>query len=142
MESIVRERTFPASLDCLGDFRTFILEENGAGERLPPKRVAHLDVAIEEIVVNICSYAYETPPGELTIRVEESPEAFAVDFLDNGVAFDPLAADEPDVTRPLEERNAGGLGILLVRRMMDEVHYSRKGTLNSLRIVVKTPRER
>jgi len=142
MESTVRERTFPASLDCLGGFRAFILEENGAEERLPPKRVAHLDVAIEEIVVNICSYAYETPPGKLTIRVEESPEAFAVEFLDNGVAFDPLAADEPDVTRPLEERDAGGLGILLVRRMMDEVHYSRKGTLNSLRIVVKTPRER
>lgn len=142
MESTVRERTFPASLDCLGDFRAFILEENGAEERLPPKRVAHLDVAIEEIVANICSYAYETPPGELTIRVEESPEAFAVEFLDNGVAFDPLAVDEPDVTRPLEERDAGGLGILLVRRMMDEVHYSRKGALNSLRIVVKTPRER
>ncbi len=142
MESTVRERTFPASLDCLGDFRAFILEEDGAEERLPPKRVAHLDVAIEEIVVNICSYAYETPPGELTIRVEESPEAFAVEFLDNGVAFDPLAVDEPDVTRPLEERDAGGLGILLVRRMMDEVHYSRKGALNSLRIVVKTPRER
>jgi anti-sigma regulatory factor (Ser/Thr protein kinase) len=142
MESTVRERTFPASLDCLGDFRAFILEEDGAEERLPPKRVAHLDVAIEEIVVNICSYAYETPPGELNIRVEESPEAFAVEFLDNGVAFDPLAVDEPDVTRPLEERDAGGLGILLVRRMMDEVHYSRKGALNSLRIVVKTPRER
>lgn len=100
MESTVRERTFPASLDCLGGFRAFILEEDGAEERLPPKRVAHLDVAIEEIVVNICSYAYETPPGELTIRVEESPEAFAVEFLDNGVAFDPLAVDEPIRHRP------------------------------------------
>jgi anti-sigma regulatory factor (Ser/Thr protein kinase) len=127
MESTVRERTFPASLDFLGGFRAFILEENGAEERLPPKRVAHLDVAIEEIVVNICSYAYETPPGKLTIRVEESPEAFAVEFLDNGVAFDPLEVDEPDVSRPLEERDAGGLGILLVRRMMDEVHYSGRG---------------
>ena len=63
-----------------------------------------------------------------------------MDFLDNGVAFDPLAMDEPDVSLPLEKRDAGGLGILLVRRMMDEVHYSRKGTLNSLRIVVDTPR--
>ncbi len=140
MENTVRERVFPASLDLLGDIRAFILEEDGAEERLPPKRVAHLDVAIEEIVVNICSYAYETPPGELTIRVEERPEFFAVEFLDNGVAFDPLAIDEPDVSLPLEKRDAGGLGILLVRRMMDEVHYSRKGTLNSLRIVVDTPR--
>lgn len=140
MENTVRERVFPASLDLLGDIRAFILEEDGAEERLPPKRVAHLDVALEEIVVNICSYAYETPPGELTIRVEESPESFAVEFVDNGVAFDPLAMDEPDVSLPLEQRDAGGLGILLVRRMMDEVHYSRKGALNSLRIVVNTPR--
>ena len=51
-----------------------------------------------------------------------------------------IALDEPDVSLPLEKRDAGGLGILLVRRMMDEVHYSRKGTLNSLRIVVDTPR--
>ena len=58
MENTVRERVFPASLDLLGDIRAFILEEDGAEERLPPKRVAHLDVAIEEIVVNICSYAY------------------------------------------------------------------------------------
>ncbi len=140
MEKVVRERVFPASLDSLADIRAFILEEDGVEERLPPKRVAHLDVALEEIVVNICSYAYETPPGELTIRVEESVESFAVEFVDNGVAFDPLAMNEPDVKRPLEERDAGGLGILLVRRMMDEVHYSRKGALNTLRILVNTPR--
>ena len=142
MECVARERVFPASLDSLPDIRAFVLEEDGAEEYLPPKRVAHLDVALEEIVVNICSYAYSTPPGELMIRVEETDESFSVEFVDNGVAFDPLAMEEPDVTRPLEERDAGGLGILLVRRMMDEVHYSRKGTLNSLRIVINTSQSR
>ena len=51
--------------------------------------------------------------------------------------FDPLAAEEPDVTRPLADRDQGGLGILLVRRVMDEVHYRREGGRNCLRIAVK-----
>jgi len=132
----VREREFVASLESLPDIRSFVLEEDGAEGRLPPRRAAHMDVAIEVIVVNICSYAYEIPPGRLTVRVEESPDAFSVEFLDNGVAFDPLSVDDPDVSLPLDGRDAGGLGILLIRRMMDEVHYSRKGDLNSLRIVM------
>lgn len=131
-----REREFAASLESLPYIRSFVLEEDGAEGRLPPRRVAHMDVAIEEIVVNICSYAYEIPPGRLTVRVEESPNAFSVEFLDNGIAFDPLSSGDPDVSLPLDGRDAGGLGILLVRRMMDEVHYTRMGDLNSLRIVL------
>ena len=96
-----------------------------------------MDLAVEEIVVNICSYAYQIPPGEITVRLEETEDALAVDFIDNGVPFDPLAVEEPDVARPLQEREQGGLGILLVRRVMDEVHYRREKDRNCLRIVVK-----
>ena len=128
------ERTWNASLDSLEEIRAFILER--AEEILPPPRVLHLDLAVEEIVVNICSYAYEIPPGEVTVCLSEGEGTFAVDFLDNGVPFDPLSMQEPDVTRPLEERQKGGLGILLVRRVMDEVHYRREGGRNVLRIVM------
>ena len=129
------ERTWPASLDSLEEIRAFILER--AEALLPPPKVMHLDLAVEEIVVNICSYAYEIPPGEVTVRLKESDQALEADFLDNGVPFDPLAVEEPDVTRPLEERQKGGLGILLVRRVMDEVHYRREAGRNVLRVVVK-----
>jgi anti-sigma regulatory factor (Ser/Thr protein kinase) len=132
------ERTWPASLDCLEEMRAFVMEiaEDGT---LPPRRLSHLDLALEEIVVNICSYAYQTPPGEVTIRIEDTPGSFSVEFVDNGVPFDPLALEDPDVSRPLMEREAGGLGILLVRRTMDEVHYARRGNLNCLKIVVTKP---
>ena len=134
-EVVCMERTWPASLDSLEEIRAFILER--AEALLPPPKVMHLDLAVEEIVVNICSYAYEIPPGEVTVRLKESDEALEADFLDNGVPFDPLAVEEPDVTRPLEERQKGGLGILLVRRVMDEVHYRREAGRNVLRVVVK-----
>ena len=132
------ERTWPASLDYLEDMRGFVMAVAEEGT-LPPRRVSHLDLALEEIIVNICSYAYQTPPGELTIRVEDTPASFSVEFVDNGVPFDPLAMEDPDVSRPLMERDVGGLGILLVRRIMDEVHYARRGSLNCLRIVVTKP---
>ena len=129
------ERTWPANLEYLEEIRQFILAP--VEETLSPKRGAHLDLAVEEIVVNICSYAYQIPPGEITVRLEETEDALAVDFIDNGVPFDPLAVEEPDVARPLQEREQGGLGILLVRRVMDEVHYRREKDRNCLRIVVK-----
>ena len=129
------ERTWPAKLEHLEEIRQFILAP--VEETLSPKRGAHLDLAVEEIVVNICSYAYQIPPGEITVRLEETEDALAVDFIDNGVPFDPLAVEEPDVARPLQEREQGGLGILLVRRVMDEVHYRREKDRNCLRIVVK-----
>ncbi len=129
------ERTWPAKLEYLEEIRQFILAP--VEETLSPKRGAHLDLAVEEIVVNICSYAYQIPPGEITVRLEETEDALAVDFIDNGVPFDPLAVEEPDVARPLQEREQGGLGILLVRRVMDEVHYRREKDRNCLRIVVK-----
>ena len=129
------ERTWPAKLEYLEEIRQFILAP--VEETLSPERGAHLDLAVEEIVVNICSYAYQIPPGEITVRLEETEDALAVDFIDNGVPFDPLAVEEPDVARPLQEREQGGLGILLVRRVMDEVHYRREKDRNCLRIVVK-----
>lgn len=129
------ERTWPASLDHLEEIRQFILEP--AEAHMSPKRLAHLDLAVEEIVVNICSYAYEIPPGEISVCISETDGAFAVEFGDNGVPFDPLAVEEPDVAQPLQEREQGGLGILLVRRIMDEVHYHREQGKNCLRIVVK-----
>ncbi len=129
------EKTWPAALEHLEEIRQFIL--GVAEEELSPKRGAHLDLAVEEIVVNICSYAYQIPPGEITVRLDETEDALGVEFIDNGVPFDPLAMEEPDVTRPLAEREQGGLGILLVRRVMDEVHYRREKGKNCLRIVVK-----
>ena len=81
-------------------------------------------------------YAYGEGEGPVTIRVETLPEerAVCVTFIDAGQPFDPLAAPEPDVTLPRSQRRIGGLGILMVKKMMDEVSYEYAGGQNILRI--------
>jgi serine/threonine-protein kinase RsbW len=100
------------------------------------RRRTQLQLALEEAIVNICDYAYEKPPGEIVVRVEPSESRFAVELVDEGVPFDPLAVEEPDLRAAAHERAAGGLGILLVRRVMDEVSYRREGSRNVLRLVI------
>lgn len=95
-----------------------------------PKRVLQLQLAVEEAVMNTCSYAYQVPPGEIVVRVHSEKDRFAVELIDEGIPFDPLAAEEPDTKASLEERGIGGLGILLIRRTMDEVHYRREDNHN------------
>ena len=132
----VDERVFVANTDTIPDVIAFIAGEAEAWG-LHPQRLMQLELAVEEAVVNICLYAYEVPPGELVVRVESGEERFVVDLVDEGVPFDPLGVDEPDLVAPAGERQVGGLGIFLVRRVMDEVAYRRDGSSNILRLVIK-----
>jgi serine/threonine-protein kinase RsbW len=132
----VDERVFEATTDTIPEVIAFIAGQAEAWG-LHPQRLMQLELAVEEAVVNICLYAYEVPPGELIVRVESGEERFVVDLVDEGVPFDPLAVDEPDLRAPAEERQVGGLGIFLVRRVMDEVAYRRDGSSNILRLVIR-----
>ncbi len=95
-----------------------------------------IDVAAEEIFVNIAHYAYAPGEGMAKVRVEtgSSPRRFSVVFEDSGVEFDPLAKTDPDVALPAEQRRIGGLGIFMVKKSMDEVYYERKDGKNILRM--------
>ena len=134
MEAV--EKTFLANLDTLPAIVGFV-SEHAAAMGVHPKRVMHLELAVEEAAVNICSYAYEIPPGEVTIRISRETEVVRIELVDVGVPFDPLAADAPDIKSELENREVGGLGICLIRRVLDEVHYSRSGDRNILSLAVR-----
>ena len=131
----VVERVFAANVDAVPDVIAFIAGEAGAWG-LHPRRLMQLELAVEEAVVNICLYAYEVPPGELLVRIEPGESRFVVELIDEGVPFDPLAVEEPDLRAGAEDRAVGGLGIFLVRRVMDEVAYLRDGSRNILRLVI------
>lgn len=105
----------------------------------PMKAQMQIDVAVEELFVNIAHYAYSPDIGEVTIRVEvqEEPPVVSVTFLDNGAPFDPLAKEDPDVTLPSEERPIGGLGIYMVKKSMDDIVYEYKDGQNILTIKKK-----
>ncbi len=130
------ERVFAANLDAIPDVIALIAGEAGAWG-LHPQRLMQLELAVEEAVVNICLYAYEVPPGELLVRIEPGAARFVVELIDEGVPFDPLAVQEPDMRAGVEDRAIGGLGIFLVRRVMDEVAYLRDGSRNILKLVIR-----
>ena len=99
-----------------------------------------LEIAVEEIFVNIASYAYEGGEGKATIRCsyDEEDEMLSVMFRDSGSPFDPISASDPDVHIPIDDRQIGGLGIFMVKKSMDEVIYEREGGENILTIRKKT----
>lgn len=129
------ERVFPAQTKHIPEMIAFVA---GIAESMEvhPKRIMHLELAVEEAVINICQYAYKVPPGDLLISVAREENRFIVVFVDSGVPFDPLALETPDIKADIGDREIGGLGIFLIRRIMDEVHYKRQGPQNILTLVV------
>ena len=84
-----------------------------------------IDVAVEEIFVNIASYAYDKEIGVAVVLVEMLNEPLSVEitFIDNGKQYNPLANPDPDTTLAAKERKKGGLGIYMVKNSMDDVSY-------------------
>ena len=105
----------------------------------PPKAQMQIGLAAEEIFVNIASYAYAPEKGRAKVCVEVSGEPVTVTltFLDRGVPYDPLEREDPDVTLPAEERDIGGLGILLTKKTMDDVAYEYRDGQNILTLKKK-----
>jgi anti-sigma regulatory factor (Ser/Thr protein kinase) len=101
------------------------------GAALPKDAVGEIQLAAEELVTNVIRHGYETgQPGTVDVLLRLDAGGFWMQVRDRGRPFDPLSKPDPDVTAPVEERKVGGLGILLVKRLMDEVHYRRVGDEN------------
>ncbi len=97
-----------------------------AAEHLPGKAAWQLQVALDEIVANVVSHAASgahTPAFDVWFRRDE--DLIEITVADDGPAFDPLAREDPVVTLPLDARQPGGLGIMLVKSLMDDVTYER-----------------
>lgn len=95
-----------------------------------------VELALEEVLVNIINYAYPDAVGEIEIQCSRDPErGLIIEIYDDGEPFDVLAKEDPDTSLALEEREIGGLGIFLVKKMMDETHYCREKNRNALTLV-------
>ena len=93
-----------------------------------------IDLAVEEIFVNIAHYAYNPTVGEAWITASFVDNVLTVVFKDNGKEFNPIAKEDPDITLSAEERDVGGLGIFLTKKFMDSVDYEYKNGQNVLTI--------
>ena len=132
----MRTITVPASTDQIGTVTDFVntqLKELGCSDRI---RI-QVDVAIDEIFGNIARYAYDPETGSATVcvDVEEDPLCVIITFIDQGKPYDPLSAEIKDTTSlPAAERPIGGLGLIMVKKIMDDISYSYQNGQNILTI--------
>ena len=127
------EITVAADLDSLNYVLAFVdgeMERAGCSMKL----MTQVDMAVEEIFVNIARYAYHPEAGEASVRCEAGGDPFqiVVGFADRGRPFNPLDREDPDVTLDAEARQLGGLGILMAKKLMDEIQYEYRDGKNIL----------
>ena len=127
------ELEVPAKTEKLPDLLSF-LEETLDSLGCPEKAKMQISVAAEEIFVNIASYAYGPEDGTAAVFVgpADRPDTVRIVFQDSGRPFDPTQSADPDVTLPAEEREIGGLGIFMTKKLMDLVKYEYRDEKNIL----------
>ena len=133
-------KTFPADVAQLRDATAFVescLEQSS----LEMAKQMSVQLALEEIFVNICHYAYPSGPGEIVLTCTQKDDAFVLEVVDNGTPFDMLSLPVPDTTLGIEERAIGGLGIHLIREMATSLNYRREDESNFLRLVFENAKE-
>jgi len=102
-----------------------------------PQALYHAQLAAEEIGTNIIKYGYDDRlEHRITLRVQCMADCFRVQILDDGHPFDARQAPEPDLDQNLEDRQPGGLGISLVRRLARRMEYERHDGINTLTVEV------
>ena len=114
-----------------------VVAELGEVGDWPPDLVYQVDLVLEELIVNTVNYGYDDDARhEIEVTLTSDEDVFTVEIIDDGHAFNPLKdAPEPDLDAGIEDRPIGGLGIHLMRVMMDDVHYRREENKNHLTLI-------
>jgi anti-sigma regulatory factor (Ser/Thr protein kinase) len=109
------------------------LEKFAVAERLPPSLLGSLSLVIEEVVCNVVSHAFEDDAEhEIELRLAVDGDVLTLEVEDEGRDFDPGSVPAPELGAPLPRRRVGGLGIPLIRRLMDEMRHERRDGRNRL----------
>ena len=134
----MREKSFSATKDALSEVISFT-EECLESFECPLKSTMAVCVAVEEIFVNIASYAYPDGNGSasLAFGFDKSERIMSLVIKDNGIPFNPLERDEPDISLSAAEREIGGLGIFITKKTMDTVSYTYENSENILTMTKK-----
>ncbi len=107
----------------------------------PPGLSYAINLALEELLTNTISYGFEKGPGhEIEVRIGIEAGEAVIEVIDNARPFDPTKASAPDLNASIEDRLVGGLGVYLVKTMMDEVKYRRDGGRNHVTLKKRLPK--
>lgn len=119
----MRELRISATIDNFENMINFILETIEELE-LDKRVTSKLRLVSEELLINVINYAYPEKEGEVLIRTKlNNDRELFLQIVDSGVPFNPLEKEDPDITIPMEDRKIGGLGIFMVKTIMDSVAY-------------------
>jgi anti-sigma regulatory factor (Ser/Thr protein kinase) len=99
--------------------------------------LARLELAMEEILVNIIHYAYPESSGDIALSFSGNEDGTVIEVRDRGVPFNPLDLPDPNLQASVEDRPIGGLGIYFARKIADNMEYLREEDCNVLRLTVR-----
>lgn len=126
----MKELAVEANIKYLDQVQDFVRD---ALQGCPPRVQNQMAIAVDELFSNIAHYAYVQDAGNVIVRVKAG-DAVTIEFEDSGRPYDPLSNDDPDLSLDVDAREVGGLGIFMVKSMMDSVAYRREGNKNILTI--------
>lgn len=127
----MKELVIPAindNLDAVLEFVSAFLEDAG----FQIKQIMQVNIAVEEIYINISSYAYNPDVGPAHIICSIHGNKAVIEFIDSGKPYNPLDRVDPDITKSAEERGIGGLGVFMVKQLMDNISYKYENGKNIL----------
>jgi serine/threonine-protein kinase RsbW len=118
------ELTIPAEIDAIKPIRNLI-EKIGSHYAFTPKSIFSAKLAVEEVLTNIIRHGYiDTSHGKITIQICVKLDRLKIIIIDQGISFDPRMVNEPDIVQYVDKGKKGGLGIFMIRRLMDELLYT------------------
>lgn len=122
----------PADLSNLGKLKDFVRDQLVL-LAFPYEQSLKIELACDEIITNIISYAYPEKAGDVVVHCRNlDPETLLVNITDQGVPYNPLEVDAPDLDLDVEDRPIGGLGLFFVQEVVDDIVYTRRGNSNIL----------
>jgi serine/threonine-protein kinase RsbW len=130
----------PAILENMGQLVRFITD-SASKLGFSAKRLKEIELAAEEALVNIINYAYPEHRGDIRVTCLSQTDTFLIEIEDTGIAFDMTLIKDPDTSVTITDRKVGGLGVFLIRKLMDEVRYLRKDGKNILNLIAHIPHQ-
>lgn len=135
VEKEVGSITVEAVMENLEEVRSFVRKKLNEAEGNLLSCIT-LEMVVEELYTNIASYAYGKHTGIVTVKcsAKQKPLELIVTFMDRGIPYNPLEHEDPDIKASLEKRSIGGNGILMAKKLMDDMRYEFKDGMNILTI--------
>ena len=135
VDKIEDSRSFKSTTTALSDVREFV-NQHAASFGFDDKEVSEITLAVDEACTNVIKHAYRgNPDAQFEVRIVGSGIEFEVVVRDWGDSFDPERVPVPNIKEKVKRHRAGGLGIFLMRKLMDSVEYHGRDTSNEVRLV-------